>query len=99
MRFGTPAVRPSRGSATRAQWKPPAIWTHSFTKFWPRNFPPGALPMAKTRPDFADDLTGIQQDVATDIGKILEIANSAQREPEKEAAPTGSNVPETPARP
>lgn len=39
--------------------------------------------MHKKRPDFADDLSGIQKDVANDVGKILEIANSTRHEPDR----------------
>ncbi|MEX2167735.1 MAG: hypothetical protein WD851_00365 [Pirellulales bacterium] len=36
--------------------------------------------MRKGRPDFAEDLSGIQEDVVNDVGKILELANSTRRE-------------------
>lgn len=49
--------------------------------------------MRKRRPDFTEDLSGIQEDVVNDVGKILALANSTRREAVGDATPAP-----TPAR-
>ena len=52
--------------------------------------------MPKGRPDFTDDLKGIQDDVVKDVGNILELAHAARREsPARENA--ASSAPPEPA--
>lgn len=42
--------------------------------------------MVKGRPDFANDLQGIQDDVVKDVGNILELAQAARRDSSAEPA-------------